>query len=72
MATQISRQFLAEYILNLTEVDVPPPQGVAAGYMQYGYNEVMVRSSGVNVSKAHQLFALLGKKGICPISGNRL
>lgn len=61
MATRISRQFPLQNI-NLTEFDVSPPQGVAAGYMQYGYNEVMVRGSRVNVFKAHQVFILLGKK----------
>lgn len=61
MATQIRGQFPS---LNLTEFDVSPPQGMAAVYMQHGYNEVMVRSSRVNVFKAHQVFILLGKKGI--------
>lgn len=48
----------AEHILNLTEFDVSPLQGVAVLYMQDGYNEVMVRSSRINVFKAHQVFIL--------------
>lgn len=39
-----------------------PLQGVAAVYMQCGYNEVVVRSSRVNVFKAHQVFVLSGEK----------
>lgn len=54
----------AEYILKLTEFYVSPLQGVAVDYMLYGYNQVMVRSSRVNVFKAHQVFILLGKKRI--------
>lgn len=46
------------YILNLTEFDVSPLQGVAVLYMQDGYNKVVVRSSRVNVFKAHQVFIL--------------
>lgn len=34
-------------------------QGVAAGYVPYGYNQVMVRSHRVNIFKTHQLFVLL-------------
>ena len=35
-----------------------PVQGVAADYVLYGYDQVMMGSSRVNVSKTHQLLSL--------------
>lgn len=34
-------------------------QGLAADYVLYGYDQVMMGSSRVNVSKTHQLLSLL-------------
>ena len=49
---------LAVLLLQLTEADVSPVQGVAADYVLYGYDQVMMGSSRVNVSKTHQLLSL--------------
>lgn len=44
----------------LTKADVSTVQGLTAFYVYNGHNQVVVRSSRVNIFKTHQLFALLG------------
>lgn len=51
------KQF-AEQLQQLTKADVSTVQGGAVLYVLYGDNQVMVRSSRVNVFKTHQLFVL--------------